>query len=214
VIYLDDILIFSENLNAHQQVVREVLQRLHKHSLYAKASKCEFHRDSVEFLGMIVLAKGLEMCQDKVQVLKDWPTPTTVKELQAFLGFTNFYQRFIVNYSRIAVPLTMLIRKGQRFEGTTEANTSFKDLRSRFLQALVLIHPRFDQPFVVETDASDTATSGILSQKGEDGHLHPCAYQSSKMTSTEKNYDIYDKELLSIVLAFQDWRVYLEGSPH
>jgi hypothetical protein len=119
-----------------------------------------------------------------------------------------------VNYSRIVVPLTTLTQKGQRFEWTTEVDTSFKDLRSRFLQAPVLIHPRFYQPFVVKTDVSDTATGGILSQKDEDGHLHPCAYRSSKMTPAEKNYDIYDKELLSIVLAFQDWRVYLEGSPH
>ena len=77
-----------------------------------------------------------------------------------------------------------------------------------------MLHPDFERLFIIETDASDTATGGILLQHGEDGHLHPCAYRSSKMSSTEENYDIYDKELLSIVLAFQDWRVYLEGSPH
>ena len=78
----------------------------------------------------------------------------------------------------------------------------------------MLVHPDFQRPFVIETDASDTATSGILSQYAFDGHLHPCAYRSSKMSSTKQNYDIYDKEVLSIVHAFQDWRVYLEGSPH
>ena len=87
-----------------------------------------------------------------------------------------------MNYSKIAVPLTTLTKKDQKFEWTTEADTAFKDLRSRFLQSPVLIHPRFDQPFVVETYASDTAIGRILSQKGEDGHLHPCAYRSSKMT--------------------------------
>lgn len=76
------------------------------------------------------------------------------------------------------------------------------------------MHPDFQRPFIIETDASDRATGAILSLHGEDGHLHPCAYRSSKMSSAEQNYDIYDKELLSIVLAFQDWRVYLEGSPH
>ena len=78
----------------------------------------------------------------------------------------------------------------------------------------MLVHPDFQRPFVIETDASDTATGGILSQYASDGHLHPCAYRSSKMSSTKQNYDIYDKEVLSIVHAFQDWRVYLEGSPH
>lgn len=214
VVYLDDILIFSTNLEDHQAVVREVLKRLHKHGLYAKAGKCEFHKYLVEFLGMTVSASGLKMCQDKVQVIKDWPTPTTIKELQTFLGFTNFYRRFIVDYSHVAVPLTNLTQKGQRFQWTPAADAAFTDLRSQFLKAPVLIHPNFEKPFVVETDASDKATGGILSQRGDDGHLHPCAYRSSKMNPAEKNYDIYDKELLSIVLAFQDWRVYLEGSPH
>jgi len=168
----------------------------------------------VEFLGMIVSEKGLEMCQDKIRAIRNWPTPNTLKEVQAFLGFANFYRRFICDYSKIAVPLTALTQKNQQFEWTLHAQDAFNELRSRFLQAPVLIHPNFELPFVVETDASDSATGGIISQKGEDGHLHPCAYRSSKMSLVEQNYDIYDKELLAIVLAFQDWRVYLEGSPH
>lgn len=214
VIYLDDILIFSKNLEEHQQVVREVLRRLQQHGLYAKASKCEFHRSSVEFLGMIVSRKGLEMCPDKVQAIREWPTPKTIKEVQAFLGFANFYRRFICDYSKIAVPLTKLTRKNQPFQWNQLTQEAFEEIRSRFLKAPLLIYPNFEKPFIVETDASDTATGAILSQHGEDGHLHPCAYRSSKMSPAEQNYDIYDKELLSIVLAFQDWRVYLEGSPH
>lgn len=213
VIYLDDILIFSKTLEEHIQVVREVLKRLKKHGLYAKESKCQFHCESVEFLGMIVSSKGLEMCEDKIQVIKDWPIPGTVKEIQSFLGFTNFYRCFICDYSRIAVPLTILTGKNKQFKWTTQADMAFKELRSRFLQAPVLLHPNFEKPFRVETDASDMATGGILSQKGNDGYWHPCAYRSSKMSPAEQNYDIYDKELLSVVLAFQDWRVYLEGSP-
>lgn len=214
VIYLDDILIFSKNLQDHQQVVRDVLQRLQKHGLYAKESKCQFHCQSVEFLGMIVSSKGLEMCQDKVQTIKEWPVPNSVKEIQSFLGFANFYRRFICDYSKIAVPLTTLTQKDKKFQWTLQADAAFKEIRSRFLQAPVLLHPNFEKPFVVETDASDVATGGILSQYGTDGYLHPCAYRSSKMSPTEQNYDIYDKELLSVVLAFQDWRIYLEGSPH
>lgn len=119
-----------------------------------------------------------------------------------------------MDYSHVAVPLANLTQKGQRFQWTPAADATFTDLRSRFLKAPVLIHPNFEKPFVVETDASNTATGGILSQTGGDGHLHPSAFRSSKMNPAEKNYDVHDKELLSIVLAFQDWRVYLEGSPH
>lgn len=95
VIYLDDILIFSRTLEEHRQVVRQVLQRLEAHGLYAKESKCEFHRESVEFLGMIVSANGLAMCSNKVKTIQEWPTPTSIKEVQSFLGFANFYRRFI-----------------------------------------------------------------------------------------------------------------------
>ena len=203
VIYLDDILIFSKDMDQHRQVVREVLRQLQENGLYAKESKCKFHRQSVEFLGMMVSSKGLEMCKNKVQTIQEWSTPTSVKEVQAFLGFANFYRRFICDYSNIAMPLTTLTRKNHQFNWTIEADTTFHELRTKFIQAPILLHPNFELPFIVETDASDMATGAILSQYGADGQLHPYAYRSSKMTPAEQNYDIYDKELLSVVLAFQ-----------
>lgn len=143
VIYLDDILIFSKDIEEHRRIVREVLRRLQEHGLYAKESKCEFHRSSVEFLGMIVSAKGLEMCHDKVKTIQEWPVPTSIKEVQAFLGFANFYRRFISDYSKIALPLTALTRKNQSFNWTPQADSAFQELRSRFIQAPVLLHPDF-----------------------------------------------------------------------
>ena len=186
VIYLDDILIFSKTFEEHQQVVREVLLRLKRNGLFLKASKCEFHRNSVEFLGMIVSAQGLTMCEDKVHVIKEWPIPKIVKEVQSFLGFANFYRRFICNYSQIAIPLTTLTQKNQVFQWTHQANKAFEELKARFCQAPVLIHPDFQRPFVIETDAFDTAMGGILSQYASDGHLHPCAYQTQKCPQLNK----------------------------
>ena len=154
------------------------------------------------------------MCEDKVQIIKEWLVSKNVKEVQSFLGFANFYHRFICNYSPIVVPLTTLTRKDQVFQCTHQANEAFNELRARFCQASVLLHPDFQRPFIIETNASNIATGGIISQYASDGHLHPCAYRSSKMSSIEQSYDIYDKELLSIIHAFQDWRVYLEGSPY
>ena len=168
----------------------------------------------MEFLGLIVSGNELKMYLDKVQAIRDWPTPKSIREVQAFLGFTNFYQRFIEDYSKIIVPLTKLTRKNEPFEWTNSTQKAFEELFSRFFRAPILLHPDFKRPFIIEMDASDIATGGILLQHGEDGHLHPCAYRSSKMSLAEENYNIYDKDLLSIILAFQDWRVYLEGSPH
>ena len=181
-IYLDDILIFSKTLEEYIPIVRKLLQRLKSHRLYAKESKCQFHCQSVEFLGMIVSAKGLEMYQDKIQTIQEWPVPSTVKEVQSFLGFANFYHCFISDYSQIAAPLTTLTRKNKQFEWTPQTDMAFKKLRSCFLQAPLLLHPNFERPFVVETDTSNMATEGVLSQQGEDGYLHPCTYRSSKMS--------------------------------
>ena len=112
---------------------------------------------------MIVSAQGLKMCEDKVQVIKEWPVPKNVKEVQSFLGFSNFYRRFICDYSRIAAPLTALTCKDQLFQWTSQANDSFNELQVRFCQAPVLMHPDFQRPFIIETDASDTAIGRILS---------------------------------------------------
>ena len=114
-----------------------------------------------------------------------------VKEVQSFLGFANFYRRFISDYFQIAALLTTLTRKNKQFEWTPQMDIAFKELQSRFLQAPQLLHPNFERPFVVETDASNMATKRVLSQQGEDVYLHPCAYRSSKMSPAERNYDIY-----------------------
>jgi hypothetical protein len=116
VVYLDDILIYSANTASHRKQVEEVLHHLRKAGLYARADKCEFHAESVEYLGYILSPDGLSMAQDKVQTIRDWPEPRKVKDVQSFLGFANFYRRFIYNYSDIVVPLTRLTHKNTKFD--------------------------------------------------------------------------------------------------
>ena len=111
VVYLDNILIYLDNMEDHVKHIQEVLQRLHQHKLFAKPKKCEFHSDSVEYLGYFLSPDSLTMSQDKVTTICDWPEPCKVKDIQSFLGFTNFYRHFIFNYSNIVVPLTQLTWK-------------------------------------------------------------------------------------------------------
>ncbi|THH20970.1 hypothetical protein EUX98_g8482 [Antrodiella citrinella] len=106
IVYLDDVLVYSENPDDHQQHVAEVLRRLRKHGLYCKLSKCEFGVTTTEYLGYILSPDGLSMAADKVQVIQDWPVLRKVKDVQSFLGFCNFYRQFIPSYSDITVPLT------------------------------------------------------------------------------------------------------------
>ena len=214
VAYLDDILIFSKSQAEHETHVRRVLKRLRKAGILLKPEKCEFHKEELEFLGFIVGVHGVRMNPKKVEAVLDWPTPRTVKEIQSFLGFANFYRRFIEGYSRISAPLTELTRKERQFDWTPRAQEAFEELKERFTQAPVLAVFDPEQEITMETDASDFAIGACLSQKQKDGTLRPVAYYSRKMTPAELNYDVHDKELLAIVIAFEQWRVYLEGSKY
>ena len=141
--------------------------------------------------------------------------PKNVKDVQSFLGFANFYRRFIANYSAIAKPLTNLTRKEVKFEMTTKCIAAFNELKGAFTTAPVLAHFHPEYPTIVETDASDYAIAAVLSQEDPNDHLlHPVAYFSRSMAPAELNYEIYDKELLAIFAGFRHWRAYLEGSVH
>jgi transposase InsO family protein len=214
VIYLDDILVYSDNPDRHGDHVRQVLERLRQHKLYAKAEKCEFDKDRCEFLGYIISESGVHMDNNKIKAVLEWPQPTTIRQLQAFLGFANFYRRFISRFSRICAPMTRLLKKDTPFKFGPDQQQAFDTLKDAFRSAPVLGHFDPTKPIHLETDASDFAIAGILSQTGDDGFLHPIAFHSRKMVPAECNYEIYDKELLAIVDSFKIWRHYLEGNPH
>ena len=211
-VYLDDILIYSADPADHKKHVREVLRRLRKHGLYARADKCDFSVDTVEYLGYILSPGGLRMSEDKVKTIQDWPEPRKVKDIQSFLGFANFYRRFISGYSDIVVPLTRLLRKGTKWAFNDAARNAFNLLKTAFTSAPVLTHWIPNCPIIVETDASNFALGAILSIRTSDGEIHPVAFHSRTFSGAELNYDVHDKELLAIFEAFKVWRHYLEGS--
>ena len=163
VIYLDNILIYSNNMSKHHWHIKEILKRLHKASLYAKAKKCEFYSKSVEYLGYILSPSGLTMSNDKVKIIQDWLEPKKVKDIQSFLGFANFYCRFIFNYSDIVIPLTRLTRKDIPWKFDSSCQDAFNSLKKAFTSAPILTHWIPDAQLIVETDASDYALAAILS---------------------------------------------------
>ncbi|KAI2643793.1 Transposon Tf2-9 polyprotein [Labeo rohita] len=156
------------------------------------------------------------MNHDKVLAIQKWPQPNTIKELQRFLGFTNFYRRFIKDYSSITSPLTSLLRgHPKRLCWDPSAHDSFQQLKKIFSTAPLLRHPDPERPFVVEVDASTIGVGAVLSQAaGDSSPLHPCAYFSKKLSPAEQNYDVGNRELLSIKLALEEWRHWLEGAKH
>ncbi len=216
IVYIDDILIYSETYEEHVIHVRTVLKRLLQHQLYAKAEKCEFHQETISFLGYIISSGGVAMDEQKVQAVVNWPQPTTLKELQRFLGFANFYRRFIRNFSTVAGPMTSMVKKGtHRLSWSSAAIASFRSLKERFTTAPILHHPDPDLEFTLEVDASSTGIGAVLSQRqGDPPKLYPCAFFSRKLNPTEQNYDVGNRELLAMKAAFEEWRHWLEGASH
>lgn len=212
-IYLDDLLIFSKDTASHESHVQAVLCRLREHKLYAKLSKCVFAVPQVEFLGYIVSADGIAMTPDKTSAIREWKCPASVKELQSFLGFANFYRRFLSHYSDTVSPLTNLTRKNVPFIWDEACETAFTAVKTAVTTAPILRHADPNLEFTVETDASDFALGAVLSQpaSSSDPTLHPVAFISRKLSREQLNYDVHDKELLAIIFALESWRHHLQG---
>lgn len=210
--FVDDLLIYSTNEAEHELHVKAVLTRLRAAGLQASLHKCEFHVTRTKYLGFIVTTEGVEVDPEKVAAVLQWGRPNTVKGVQSFLGFCNFYRRFIYGYSRIAKPLNRLTKKETPFCWTPECEESFQQLKQNLATAPVLRHYRPELLTQLETDASDNVVAAILSQLSpEDGLWHPVGYLSRTMTPAEQNYEIHDKELLAIIVALNEWRAELEG---
>ncbi len=216
IVYINDILVYSKTLEEHIHQVRSVLRRLIKHQLYAKLEKCEFHTTSVAFLGYIISPEGIAMDENKVNAVINWPCPKNLNELQRFLGFANFYRRFIRGFSSVAAPLTSMTQRiSHRLHWTPSAVEAFDQLKHRFTTAPILHHPDPDLPFIIEVDASNIGIGAILSQRqGSPAKMYPCAFYSRKLTPSERNYDVGDRELLAMKSALEEWRHWLEGANH
>ncbi|KAH9253870.1 hypothetical protein BASA81_008182 [Batrachochytrium salamandrivorans] len=171
------------------------------------------HMIKIKYLGYIISPNGVSMDPSKISAVQDWPAPKKVRELQVFLGFTNFYRALVSGYSDITCHLTKLLKKDVPFSWGPEQETSFKRLKDAFAQPGFLAHPNDEQPFILETDASDFAISGVLHQHDQSNTLRPVAFYSRQMNNAERNYDIYDKELLAVVESFKHWRHLLQGGP-
>jgi hypothetical protein len=210
-VYMDDTGTFAKDKDEAVQINREVLKRFRKAGLYCKPSKCEFHKDQVELLGVIVNSRGFEMEDKKVQTVQEWPIPKTLTELRGFIGFCNFYRRFIKNFALISRPLHDLSKKGVRFTWGPEQQRAFEQLKEAVAQEPCLAHANLDYPFRLETDASEFAYGAALSQKQADGKWHPVAFMSKAMLPAERNYDTYDREALGIVKPLQHWKYWLQG---
>lgn len=212
VCYLDDILVYSKDRRSAVADLRKVLELLGKAGLYARLPKCQFFQEEVEFLGYRINGNSIKMDPAKLSTVRDWPRPRNVRDVQSFIGFLNFYRRFVPGFSSLAAPLTDLTRGSIEFT-CSEQQCAFDHFKEVFTSApfLTIFDPA--RPCTVVPDASSFALAAVLFQPEGDGRLQPVCYMSRKLRAAEKNYEIYDKELLAIVEAFRAWRAWLVGSP-
>ena len=183
------------------------LEKLREHQLYAKFSKCEFWIKEVRFLGHVVSGEGIAVDPTKVESVTEWNAPTTVGEIRSFLGLAGYYRRFIENFSKIARPMTSLLKKDTKFVWTEECEASFQELKKRLVTAPVLILPDVHKDFQVYCDASRLGLGGVLMQEGK-----VVAYASRQLRPHELNYATHGLELAAVVHALKTWRHYLIGN--
>ena len=183
-IFLDDILVYSQSMKEHAEHLRKVLGKLREHRLYAKASKCEFVKSSIEFLGQQITSSGMTPTEAKLRAVRDWARPGNVHDVRSFLGFANYYRRFVQNYAQVANPLTELTKKDIPWQWGPYQRKAFQDLKDALCAAPILQFPDPQLPYTVVTDASQTAVGGVLMQDRGEG-LKPLAFLSRQLKPTK-----------------------------
>ncbi|MEW8561290.1 MAG: reverse transcriptase domain-containing protein, partial [Candidatus Thiodiazotropha sp.] len=209
-IYLDDVLIFGSEFGEHMQRLDEVLSRIRDAGLKLKPEKCQLLQSSVNFLGHTISAEGILPNPENLAKVKQWPVPTTPTQVRQILGLGSYYRRFLKGYSDLVRPLTLLTHKNTPFVWTEQCQKSFETLKQRLIGSEIMAYPRDNGLYVLDTDASDTQISGVLSQI-QDGRELVISYGSRTLNKAEKNYCITDKELLAIRHFTEYYRQYLLG---
>lgn len=212
-VYLDDVIVFSDSLEEHREHLRTVLRLLKQHKLYAAPEKCKMFATEVDFLGHMVSSAGVTPLDTHVRAVREWPPPNNLKRLRAFLGLAGYLRKFVRNYAAIARPLTDLTRDATPWVWGEEQQTAFDTLKQAITTAPVLVPFDHGKPVIMETDACDHAVGAVLLQDtGDDAGPHPVAYLSKRLSGAEERYPVHERELLAVVWAAGQWRHYLHGS--
>jgi hypothetical protein len=206
--YMDDFAIPGKTKQELEERTVQFLTIADKHNLYFKRSKCEFDVEKISILGTAIGNGEARMEEEKIEVIKNWKVLTNMKGVESFLGFANFYRRFIKNFSIIAAPLNQLKGKDKEWNWGEEQQKAFEEIKMAIISEPVLVLPRDEGKFKVGMDASNFRIGAILLQQ-QNGFWHPIAFMSKTLTKAERNYEIYNKELLAIIKALRTWQQYL-----
>jgi hypothetical protein len=208
-VYLDDIVIYSKTFEEHVQHLELIFKCLKEAALQVNIDKCRFFSRKIHFLGHVISDEGIRPDESKIEKVKNFPTPTNIKQVRGFLGLASYYRKFIKDFALIAKPLNQLLKNDEEFIWNDERELSFQTLKNCLISYPILRHPDFNRPFYLYTDASGTALGAVLQQFDEDNKEYVVAYASRGLTTAEKNYFTTEQECLAIVWAIEKFHHYL-----
>lgn len=211
-VYLDDVLVFSRTFSEHLSGLEEVFSRFRSAGLKLKGSKCHFACSEVSYLGHVVCRQGLRPDERNLEKVRSWPTPRTVTEVRAFVGLCSYYRKFVKNFAVVAAPLHALTQKGAVFKWSSECEEAFRSLKHALTSPPIVAHPIFTQPFLLYTDASQDCVGSVLAQI-QDQKERVIAYASHALTTSEKKWSTYDRELWAVVWSIRHFKHFLSGIP-
>ena len=210
-VYIDDIIVFSKNLDDHMKHLELVFDRVRRAGMKLKPEKCQLAQPETVYLGHVISGDGIKPDPKKTVAVQSFPVPQNVKALRSFHGLASYYRKFVEGFARITAPLRRLLKDGTKFEWSESCQSAFEKLQRRLTSAPVLVYPDFDRPFLVSTDASGQGLGAVLEQVEEDGYAHPVAYASRSLSPAETRYGISELEALAAVWALKKFRAYLLG---
>ncbi len=211
-VYLDDIVIYSDDWVQHLETLREVCRRLETASLTLNLAKCEFAKGTITYLGKQVGQGLVKPIDAKIAAILQFPVPSNKRELRRFLGMSGYYRAFCPNFSTLVCPLTDLLSIKREFVWSTDCQLSFEAAKDLLCQAPVLSVPDFERSFKLQVDASDNGAGAVLLQEDQACVEHPVSYFSRKFIGAQRNYSVIEKEALALLLALKHFDVYLGNS--
>ncbi|MES9881971.1 MAG: reverse transcriptase domain-containing protein, partial [Sedimenticola sp.] len=207
--YIDDILIYSRSFEEHLNHLEQVFATIQKACVKLRASKCEFMKEKLKYLGHIFTKQGVQADSAKTNLIRNYKRPTTVKELKQFLGLAQFYKKFIKDFSKICKPLHELTSQKRKFQWTDEAQQAFDQLKQKLINPPILQFPQFDQKFYLWTDSSDFAVGFVLGQKDENGRNTVILYGGKQLNKCERAWSSTERECFAVFYAIKQCHCYL-----
>jgi hypothetical protein len=211
-VFIDDIVVYSQDPADHESHLDQVLQLLGDAGLTVKGEKCSFGRKQIDLLGYVVSADGITAQPQKTAAIRDLPAPTDIGEVRSFLGMAGYYRQLVPEYATLAEPLHRLTRKDVEWTWGGPEQAAFQALKDSLTSTTVMAHPRVNDPYILYTDACDYALGGVLCQEDEDGVERPIQYISASFNSTQRRWAVIEKEAYGVIYCMKKLRAYLLGS--